>query len=202
MEQLELEFLAREVRRLARAADDELLCAPEIAVRLLGPDAVVFGARGTPARLDGDRIVVPPDHPDLNFGIGHELGEVALRDIARYRGPDDERERLANRLGAAILAPPREVARAHRFFGERLRTIARTFGLSQTSIVLRIGEVERDERAVVTRTGNVLVRTTGRVAWQTLPIVEFAKGKTAVPGLAKASLRGGIDEGRTALRVT
>lgn len=196
----DLERLAREVRSIAGLDNDELLLAPEIAARVLGTVGVVFGEAGTVARLDGRRIIVPIDHGDLNFATAHELAEWALRDIALFRGTHVERERAANYVGAAILAPAEVVRRAHDYFGERLRPLARTFALSQTSAVLRLAEVRRDERAVVTKNGNVLLRTQGTFPWADVPVVEVARGGRW-RGLAKARLRGGIDEGRIALRV-
>lgn len=196
----ELERLAGEVRRLAGLSDDDLELAPDIAGRVLGPRGVVFGAPGTPARLDGHVIIVPPDHPDLNFAVAHELGEWALREIAGYSGPHTERERAANFVGAAILAPRPTVLRAYAYFGERVRTLSRAFALSQTSVVLRLAEVRKDERAVVTRNGHVLLRTHGAFPWANVPIVDVARG-AKWRGLAKTRLRGGIDEGRVAIRL-
>lgn len=194
-----LEALAQEVRKRANLNDDELLLAPEIAERVLGPRNLALGAEETPARLDSLRIIVPRDHPDMNFAVAHELGEWALRDIAKFQGDDLTRERAANYIGAAILAPARLVQRAHRFYGERVGFLARAFALSQTSLVLRLAEVSGDERAIVTRTGNVILRTNGAYPWANVPVVEVARGRKW-RGLAKAKLRGGIDDGRVALR--
>lgn len=196
----DLERLAKEVRKIAGLEDDELLLAPEIAGRVLGPNGVTFGATGTVARLAGGRIVVPLDHRDLNFAVAHELGEWALRDLALYRGGHVERERAANYLGAAIIAPAETMRRAHDWFGEKLHPLAKTFAISQTSAVLRLAEVRGDERAVVTKTGHVLLRTQGTFPWADVPVVDVARGGRW-RGLAKARLRGGIDEGRIALRV-
>lgn len=151
-------------------------------------------------RPDGYRILVRPDNPDLNFTIAHELGHWALRELDSFRGTPAEEERAANYVGAAILAPPRIVARAHRQWGERIRPMARAFGLSQTAMVLRLGEVRQDERAIVTRSGYVLVRSSGAFPWADVPVLDVARGDRRWRGLAKASLRGGIDEGRVALR--
>jgi hypothetical protein len=195
----DLERLANLVRRQARVSDDDLLLAPEIAARVLGEDGITFSAAGGVPYLDGDRIVVPEDHPDLNFAVAHELAEWALREHAKYRGPHVLRERAANYLAAAILAPAPTVRRAHAHFGEKLRTIAKTFALSQTSTALRLAEVRRGERAVVTRSGYVLLRTHGSFGWQDVPILDVARGRRW-KGLVRTRLRGGIDEGRVALR--
>jgi len=79
-----------------------------------------------------------------------------------------------------------------------LRPIAKTFGLSQTATQLRLAEVLGDERAVVTANhANVLVRGRG---WGSVPVLRIAAGQARRPDVAKVTLRGGIDEGRVALR--
>lgn len=203
---MELELLAREVRRRAGLKDDELELATRIAARVLGPDAIAFdgamkGAAYLRRTLDGYQIVVNPGARDVRFHVAHELGEWALRALARFDGSELQRERAANYLAAAILAPDSAVRRAHAAHGERIRALASQFGLSQTSVVLRLAEVNGDERAVVTRTGNVLIRTQGAFPWARVPVVDVARGDARWARLAKSRLRGGIDEGRVALRV-
>lgn len=205
-EQLELELLAREIRRTAGLDDEEIATATQIAARVLGPSGVAVDPMlaGTAylRRIDGGwQIVVNPGARDVRFHVAHELGEWALRTLATFKGDDASRERAANYLAAAILAPERLVRRVHAEFGERVRTIATTIGLSQTSTVLRLAEVVGDERAVVTRTGNILVRTQGAFPWADVPVIDVARGEARWQGLAKTQLRGGIDEGRVALRV-
>ncbi len=205
-EQLELELLAKEVRQRAGLKDDEFELATRIAARVLGPDAValdpkMLGAAYLRRTLDGFQIVVNPGARDVRFHVAHELGEWALKVLANFGGTHVERERAANYLAAAILAPESAVRRAHAARGERIREIASQFGLSQTSVVLRLAEVRGDERAVVTRTGNVLIRTQGAFPWTEVPIVDVARGDARWRGIVPAKLRGGIDEGRVALRV-
>jgi hypothetical protein len=197
-----LERLALEIRNLAGLDDDDMELAPAIAMRVLGPDSVVFGLQGTASRLDGLRIFVPPDHPDLNFAVAHELAEWGLRDIARFGGTHASKELAANYVAAALLAPPATVRRAHAHFGERLRPLAKAFGLSQTSAALRLAEVLCDERAIVTRSGNVILRSQGSFPWGDVPIVSVAFGHSRWRGVSRAKLRGGIDEGRVALRAS
>ncbi len=205
--QLELEVLATEVRRRAGLADDDFELATRIAARLLGPDGVALDpelegpAYLRPDEDGGYQIVVRPDARDVRFHIAHELAEWALRTMANFRGTEVERERAANYIAAAILAPEAEVRRAHDAVGEKLPRLASHFGLSQTSMVLRLAEVRGDERAVVTKTGHVLLRTQGAFPWARVPVLSVARGKTHWCRLAKAHLRGGIDEGRVALRV-
>lgn len=204
-EQLELELLAKEVRRRAGLADDDLELATRIAGRVLGPNSIALdpelaGTAYLRRTIDGWQIVVNPGARDIRFHVAHELGEWALRVLARFEGDDVTRERAANYIAGAILAPEASVRRAHAAMGERIRSLASQFQISQTSIVLRLGEVIGDERAVVTRTGNVLLRTQGGFPWADVPIVEVARGSARWRGLTKADLRGGIDEGRVALR--
>lgn len=196
--------MAAELRRLAELAVDDNELASTIAVRVLGPDGLTLdpelqGPAYLRRRTDGGyQIVVRAGLPDVRFAIAHELGHFAIREIARAAIDPVAEERAANYLGAAILAPPDMIARAHAHYGERLRSIARTFGLSQTSAQLRLAEVIGDERAVVTKTGYVLARG---ATWASVPVVDYARGATNWRGLAKAPLRGGIDEGRIAVRV-
>lgn len=201
-----MEALAGEVRRRAGLADGQLELATRIAARVLGPDGVAIdpalrGAAYLCRTGDGFQIVVNPGARDVRFHVAHELGEWALRTLARFTGTHAQRERAANYIAAAILAPAPDVRRAHAALGERVGPIADAFGLSQTSTVLRLAEVRGDERAVVTRTGNVLVRSQGAFPWADVPVVDVARGEARWIGLSKAKLRGGIDEGRVALRV-
>lgn len=203
--QLEFEEIAKEVRRRAGLNDDELELSTRIAARVLGPDAIALDPElSNPAYLrrtiDGWQIVVNPGARDVRFHVAHELGEWALRALARFEGDDASRERAANYIAAAILAPETTVRRAHARFGERVQRLAGHFQMSQTAIVLRLAEVTGDERAVVTKTGNILLRTQGAFPWADVPVIDVARGETRWRGLTKATLRGGIDEGRVALR--
>ena len=205
-EQLEFEILAEEVRRRAGLLYDDRELATRIAARVLGPNAVAFDSTMSGAAYlrrtdDGWQIVVNPRARDVRFHVAHELGEWALRALARFEGTELARERAANYIAAAILAPEEAIRRAHQAHGERVRAIATEFQMSQTAIVLRLAEVQGDERAVVTRTGNILVRTQGAFPWANVPVVDVARGETRWAELAKTHLRGGIDEGRVALRV-
>lgn len=204
-EQLELELLAQEIRRRAGLHDDELAVATRIAARLLGPEGITANPNLTgPAYLrrtdEGWQIVVNPGARDVRFHVAHEIGEWALKTIARFDGGEADRERAANYIAAALLAPEAAVRRVHAAVGERVKTIASRFQMSQTAIVLRLAEVQGDERAVVTRNGNVLVRTQGAFPWADVPLIDVARG-ARWRGLAKTQLRGGLDEGRVALRV-
>lgn len=208
MDGSQLELLASEVRRRARLDADENELATTIATRVLGPTGIALdpelaGAAYLRRHTDGGfQIVIRPTISDVRFAIMHELGHYAVREIARVRLTPIEEERAANFLAAAVLAPPEAVRRVYAHFGSDLRhleAIAKTFGLSQTSAQLRLAEVIGDERAVVTaNNGNVLVRGKG---WKALPVLSVARGELRRPDIAKSTLRGGIDEGRIALRV-
>lgn len=210
-EQLELEGLAREVRRRAGLGPEVFETAARIAVGVLGEDGLAVDRDlPIPAYLQetptGWQIVVNPGASDLRFHVAHELGEWALRELARFSGDHVARERAANYIAAAILAPEPAILAVHAELGERVRSIASRFQMSQTATVLRLAEVVGDERAVVTKTGNVLIRTRGVFPWADIPVVDLArdkrwKGLARTHGLERATLRGGIDEGRVALRV-
>jgi len=201
----ELERLARDLRRIARLTDDEIALAPTIAERVLGVPVRLAPTMATAACLaehDGRwRIFLRAVGPDTNFDVAHELAHYALRELAGYRGPDEER--FANHVAAAMLAPPKIVRHFRREHGDGLapiRPLARAVVISQTASQLRLGEVLEDERAVVTKTGNVIIRSRGVFPWASVPIVDVARGGARWKGVAKARLRGGIEEGRVALR--
>lgn len=204
-EQLEFELLAREVRRRAGLHDDDLELATRIAGRLLGPRAIALepklaGAAYLRKTKDGWQIVANPRSKNVRFHIAHELGEWALRTLAQFDGDELSRERAANYIAAAILAPESALRKAHARVGEQIRELASQFQMSQTAIVLRLAEITGDERAVVTKTGNVLIRTQGAFPWGDVPILEIARGATRWRGLRKANLSGALDVGRVALR--
>ena len=186
----DVEKLAAEVRERTTLEDDELVTGVEIAVRLYGRESIVMIRTGA-ARLDGERLLIPQDHPDINFAVMHEAFHRECIALGIRFASIKEQERAANSFAAAILAPPQTMRRAYAIIGEHIKQLALVFGISQTSTVLRLGEVNATERAVVTATGNVLARG-GRVR-------KLLEG--GGPGLVKVRLRGGIDEGRTAVRV-
>lgn len=212
MLQGDVEEVASILRESAGCGEDELPLAIEIAERLLGPGAVVYGASTLPARLIGNTIVIPEGHPDLNFAVAHECAEWALRELVHWDGGHADRERAANGIAAAMLAPPEALSRAYRHYGEAFRTLASVFGISQTAAVLRLAEVELESRAIVTCSGHVLARIFRESAGATRDrsrlareesqrLVAAARSDRAIRGLARTTLRGGIDEGRVALRV-
>lgn len=206
-ENKELAALASELRRLADLAEDAVALAPRIAVGVLGTAIRIAPTLESSACLaragSGYEIFIRSVGPDTNFDIAHELGHYALKVIARYTGPDEER--FANQVAANVLAPRALVRDVVRAYGRGLRPIrplARTVQISQTAAHFRLGEVLEDGRVVLTqRNHHVLVRSTGAsIDWTQVPITEVARGKRRWKGIARAELRGGIDEGRVALR--
>jgi hypothetical protein len=193
---------------MAKLGSDEVVDAFEFAIRLIGPKSVVVLDRlAVGARLrrsdDGDYTIELRDElPDINFACAHEMAHWALREVWKYSGNDEER--LANRLGAALLMPKTLVEGVVRWRGGGLRPVAplaRMVEVSQTAAQLRIAEVIGDERAVVTRSGNLIVRNAAAVDWSDPRIPQTLRPGVRHPGLAKSLLHGGIDEGRVALTV-
>jgi len=206
--EIELEGLAGEVRCRAGLGEMEVALASTIATRILGADGVrvsddLVGPAYLCRRVDGGyQIVVRATVPDIRFAITHELAHYAIRELARAKLESAEEERAANYLAAAILAPPAALRLAHKAHGNTLRALrplAEAFGLSQTSIHLRLAEVLGDDRALVTANQNHVLSRGSR--WETISAVSVAQGRVQRPDVAKATLRGGIDEGRVALRL-
>ena len=202
MKQRDVECLAADARRMAGVATEEIVRAPVLITALLGPRAVAIAPTlRTSACLTTTNgrylILLREIGPDSNFDLMHEGAHAILRGFVGYTGSDEER--TANALAAALLAAPKAVRRWRKRIGEDLRPLASAFGLSQTAMFLRLGEVRGDERAVVTRSGNVLVRTQGAFPWATTAVADIARASGKHRGLRKTHLRGGIDEGRITL---
>lgn len=202
----DLERLAIEVRERARLRPDEIELAPRIALRLLGPAGIARVADlSTTTYLvrlgDGYRVVARAGAPDLNWAIAHELGHWALAELAHFKGSRAEEERCADYLATAILAPLTIVRAAHRALGDaNVERVAAAFHISQKSTWLRLGEALGDERATVNARGTVRVRSAGAFPWETIDVVDAARSRLLMPGLARAKLRGGVDQRSVALR--
>lgn len=186
------------------AEDDAIVSLVDVVTHWMGPRSIEtvdrMVGRAALVTVDGRaRIVAHRGAPDLRFAVAHELGHWALRTVARAELGHAEEERAANTFAAALLAPSPLVRAAYELFGERHDVMAERLRISQTSTVLRLGEVSGDPRAVVTRTGHVFVRNQSPTLTRERAAA-VAHGRP-VRGVAKARLRGGIDEGRVALRV-
>lgn len=203
-EQLELEGIAQAVRKKASIAPDEIVSGPTLIERLLKTRVRVAPTLGSTACLTFDgrfyRVILREVSDDSNFDCAHELSHFALRTIARYFGPEEER--YANALAAAILVPATIVRAAVGQHGAELAAIdpLADFGqMSQTAAHLRLGEILGDERAVLTKKNrNRMIRSQGHFRWGKAPLIGFLKGERDIPGLVKVQLHGGIDAGRVA----
>lgn len=203
LELFECEDVAAAVRREAGLKEEQLEPAARIATRLLGPDGVRmvprFSTTGVLARVDGKyRIFIRRGVPDANFIIAHELGHWSLSHYGIDAGSIETEEHLANRIGAAIVAPAGAMRAAYRAHGERLPKLAATFGATQSMVWLRLGEVLEDERALVVG-DDVRVRSAGRFPWHPPAVRLWARGR-APKGMARAVLRTGYDRGRVVLK--
>ena len=203
MQMKEIEGLAIKLRRAAGANDEAIISLVDVIVHWMGRRSVErvdsLAGRATLVTVnERSRIMIRRGAPDLRFATAHEFGHWAFRNVARVTFLGMDEEKAANIFAAAILAPQSLVRRAYEFFGEDTKEIADQLCLSQTSVVLRLGEVRGDPRAVVTRTGHVFTRNAD-ATFTSQRASAAARGKPS-RGLAKARLRGGIDEGRVALR--
>jgi hypothetical protein len=86
--------------------------------------------------------------------VGHEVAELHLRRCG-YVGSDIEER--ADALGAALVVPRAVLRAACRRHGHRVHTLARELRMTQSLVLLRIGEVERRPVALLRR-GLVTVR--------------------------------------------
>ena len=80
--------------------------------------------------------------------VGHECAELHLR-ACGYEGEDIEDR--ADALGAALVLPRSVLRTLTRDHGHRVHTIARLVKLTQSLVLLRIGEVERRPVALLRR---------------------------------------------------
>ncbi len=195
----DLEFVADEIRRRARIRSNEVLRAATIAHRLLGLRGIRFGVSGVLPHYDPVRqhIVIPENYGDANFAIAHELAEIAFRVwTPRTFKTHREKECAADYVAAAVLAPPQLVrAEVRRRRGD-IAQLASFFGVSQSTMVLRIAEVLKENRAIVTRKNHIHVR--GELP--PIDLVQFARTRDSEhPGLMKTELTGKQDVGRVAL---
>jgi IrrE N-terminal-like domain len=207
LDERDCEELARAVR-IEAAVDPEAIERSVIIARgILGPDGVEevphFSTPGVLARVKGRRrIFIRKGVSDANFIIAHELGHWALARFANYESSDiEEEEKLANRIGAAIVAPAPVLRAAHQHHGESLRQLALDFDATQSMVWLRLGEVLGDERALVTL-DCVRVRSRGAFAWDELAVRRWAQGRAPL-GVKKTRLMGTrYDSGRIVLKAS
>lgn len=194
------------------------VCVSAVASTVLGPDAVYFAESvegpGFVRRCSdgGFQIVVRRD-ADLRFNIACGLGAYLINHDADLSGLVIgylEFERIVKRIASSLLVPAshlRDMCSVHgplstdSAIGDHLPPLAEKYGVTISTMFLRFGEVFgprlRDQRAILTRSGNVL--STGPFDWSRIPVADVAAGR-AWPGVKCTRLKG-RDEGRTALRM-
>ena len=193
MEPRELEGLAEALYHEAGFEPDEPESPVALARALIGRDAVEVVPPGTlrftPAQLalvnSRWRIYVQRTEPAaMFFSVAHELGHWALRREG-YQGQDEER--LADYLGACIIAPATAFARAVKAVGDDMGELANIFDTTQSLVALRWGERTSTPLALV-RPGLVRVRSQVEFVWpDERTITRWARG---IPprGLVKTRL--------------
>ena len=216
--QLELESVAKQVRRAVGMRADDFADAVRITTSFLGEDAIVYddeleGPAYLRRRVDGTyEVALKPGVPDVRFRLLHEVAHVAVRRFLTTKLPIDVEERAANYVAAAIIAPAALMRRALAHFGSEfaaIRPIAKAFGMSPTSAELRIGEVVGGERGVATKSGRLIVLSFGPTQFSFPWREASAEGRDPLVTsiLAKARDRGisanagPIDAERIAIRV-
>lgn len=152
MDQWEIEGEASALLRAARLDGEDVPSMIVLAEHHLGAGAVVLGhclgMRGD-AQLYPGRILVRARLPveRARFAVAHELAEWHL---ARTGYQEEDRERVANRLAAA-LAAPREISSrlARQWPLPSPCAAASALRATQTLVALRYGEVTNEPIAVV-----------------------------------------------------
>jgi hypothetical protein len=142
-------------------------------------------------------IAFRPNAPDLNFVIAHECGHLALR-LAEIAVDDAQEEDRANRIAAALLAPKDALEVALKESGERLAPVARHFGMTQSSVALRVGCARDESAAVVAPTHVHAVGTLS--AHPDREIRAMSLAKTLPADMRLARLTGSYDKGRVAIQ--
>lgn len=152
----EIEGIARGIYGEAREDVDDPPGTVTLARRILGQDAV------RPAFIDnmvGDAMLVREwdrwiivvrrrlTFERLNWVVGHELGEWALR---REGYEEDDRETIANGVAGALAMPQTIFARMFRANGFDLSWMAAEFIVPEGAVALRVGEVVGEPVALVT----------------------------------------------------
>lgn len=183
------EALAEALYREARMGTDAAASTVLLVNRLIGDKAL----RRVPSHAMADeaalvrvgatwRIYVRDDLPPA------ERRFAALHEVAHWALGLQASEAACDRLAGALLVPRLPFLRALRSRGERVRSFAAYFGVSETCAWLRLGEVAAEPIAVVTPRA---VRIRGAAfSWPTEPRLRELAERRRVPGLRKARPRG------------
>jgi hypothetical protein len=144
------------------------------------------GPRAQAFRVNGqDRVAVRAGLPVevAHFLAAHELAHVVMR---RAGHPEHADEGRANYLGAALLMPRAFVRAVYRAEGFSPRALAEAVVCSQTSAVLRFGEVRTAPLAAVSP-GAVRVRGPEAFVWPDEGTIRRWAARPG-PGLARVRL--------------
>lgn len=189
-----------ELEGIAEALYREAGCEPSapespvaIARKIIGVDAVEIVPPGTLrfttaqlALVNGRwRIFVRRSDPHtMLFSVAHELAHWALRREG-YQGDDEER--LADYLGACIIAPATAFSRAVRAAGDDMAELSEIFNTTQSLVALRWGERTSTPLALI-RPGLVRVRSQLEFVWPEERVIRRWAQGTPPDGLAKTKL--------------
>jgi len=163
--------------RLAR-----LLLGPgtiERGTAIVGEAAKVFTVNGKRRIAVSRKLAVEY----AQFFVGHELGHIVCDEIG-YR--EDDIERVCDMFGAAVMAPIPAVHALLRIFGRDHEAIADELVSTQTHAALRVAEVLRIPRAIITP-ARVYARGPEEFVWG--PEDELRKlARRERPGVSKSRL--------------
>lgn len=199
--QLELEFLAEEVRERAGVEPDEVVSSLTIAHRVLGAPVRVLPSLPTEAALvcrnGAYSVVIRQLEREAHFAVAHELGHWAQREIAGWVVPEEEYN--ANYIGGAICAPWALVAKVRvRDHTKLFRPLAKAACISETSAALRLQAMLDEDRAIVTANHRFMLGRFNGI--ERGRAVRLADGEEVDPDVVVTPLRGsGIDRGRVQL---
>lgn len=155
MERADIEGTADALYRAAGFDTTEPIAPMRLARSLLG-DGAVLTVRNV--SLPGDAVLVRvgadwriylragASLERRRFAVAHELAEWHL---ARTGYRENDREEIADALGAALLAPRQLFLRFQRHTGARWPALAHALATSETCVALRHGEVTGEPLAVV-----------------------------------------------------
>jgi len=127
-----------------------------IARKMFGPECItrtpILMAAASTAIVNGRRIIavrrsVPVEYQ--GFFVAHEIAHTLMQD-AHYEGDDEDQERMADYLGACIVCPAPAARELYKQFGRDFEAISDELGSTQTFTALRLAEVRRIPRIIVT----------------------------------------------------
>jgi hypothetical protein len=186
------DLAVREIYQRARADPARPPGCVELAVALFGDRCIRLAER---RELPGrSALVWPGGDPvihlrrgltaqQVNHAVAHELGEWLLH-VWNYHGP--EAEELSGRIGAALCVPRQAFGRAYSVVGDDLRELSRAFTVSESLMVLRIGECVGYPTALITPRrvrvrGAHWIWPSSETAWRSLASGATPRGLVRLP---------------------